>query len=524
MDMGENSKMVMIPVTLKGANYLLWARLAKTALGGRGLWEIVEDGKNPKKKTILGEDGSEVVVAEAGDKKKGQEDLMVLSIIQNSLEASIQEAYSYCETSKELWDTLKKVYGNVSNISRVFEVKKAINTLSQEDTEFDKHFGKFRSLWAELEMLRPVSVDPDVLNERREQDKVFALLFTLNPGYNDLIKHILRSKELPCLEEVCAQIQKEQGSVGLFGGKGDLMLANQAEGVANKGSYRAEEKKVWIWDHCKKKGHGKDKCWILHPHLKPQKFRTPYNDGRANFSGDIGEPSTPAPMRTANATGEGRALASMGGSALSNTQDEAIKRSDIEALIKILKDNSGNKFGTSLHALNCGISLNTLTDLKVSKPLVIDSGASHHMMSDLNLIKNIVPALGNVIIANGERVPIKGICDLRLFNKDSKAFYMPSFTSNLLSVKRATNDLNCSVTFTPNDVYFQDIETSRLLGKGMTKGDLYLLEDTKLSADLSYALNSNFSFPKDVMLHARLGHPHSRALNIMLPRNIISTL
>ncbi|KAF8049265.1 hypothetical protein N665_2257s0001 [Sinapis alba] len=286
MDMGENSKMVMIPVSIKGANYLLWARLAKTALGGRGLWEIVEEGKTLKKKTILGEDGTEVVVADAGDKKRGQEDLMVLSIIQNSLEASIQEAYSYCETSKELWDTLKKVYGNVSNISRVFEVKKAINTLSQEDTDFDKHFGKFRSLWAELEMLRPVTVDPDVLNERREQDKVFALLLTLNPGYNDLIKHILRSKELPCLEEVCAQIQKEQGSVGLFGGKGDLVLANQAEGVANKGSYRAEgvankgsyraeEKKVWICDHCKKKGHGKDKCWILHPHLKPQKFRTP---------------------------------------------------------------------------------------------------------------------------------------------------------------------------------------------------------------------------------------------------------
>ena len=94
---------------------------------------------------------------------------------------------------------------------------------------------------------------------------------------------------------------------------------------------------------------------------------------------------------------------------------------------------------------------------------------------------------------------------------------MPSFTSNLLSVKRATNDLNCSVTFTPNDVYFQDIETSRLLGKSVTKGDLYLLENTKLAADFSHALNFISDFPKDVLWNARLGHPHSRALNIMLP-------
>uniref|UniRef100_A0A0D2ZYX2 Uncharacterized protein n=2 Tax=Brassica oleracea var. oleracea TaxID=109376 RepID=A0A0D2ZYX2_BRAOL len=53
-------------------------------------------------------------------------------------------------------------------------------------------------------MLRPASLDPDVLNERKEQDKVFALLFTLNPGYSDLIKHILRSEKLPSLEELCA--------------------------------------------------------------------------------------------------------------------------------------------------------------------------------------------------------------------------------------------------------------------------------------------------------------------------------
>ena len=507
MDTSENPKMVMIPVTLKGPNYLTWARLAKTALGGRGLWEIVEEGR-PTKKTVLGEDGKEVVVADAGDKKKGQEDLMVLSIIQNSLAPSLQEAYAFCETSKELWDTLKKVYANKSNISKVYEVKGAINSLSQEDTDFDAHFGKFRSLWAELEMLRPATIDPDVLHERREQDKVFALLLTLNPGYDDLIRHILRNKELPSLDEVCAEIQKEHGSVGLFKRKGELVMANQAEGaeskpagVANKGYYKPEEKKVWVCDHCKRKGHGKDKCWILHPHLKPAKFKT---DGRANYSGDVGEAST------AYRTHEGK-----------GNQDESIKKSDIEALIKALKE-SGKTLGSSLSA-SYQLPRSLFTAFQVAhesdrvKPLVIDSGASHHMISDLNLIKNITPAVGNVMIADGNKVPIKGIGELKLFEKESKAFYMPSFTSNLLSVKRVTNDLNCNVIFTPDDVYFQDIDSCRLLGKGVSKGNLYLLEDTKLASDLSVAFNSSFNFPKDVMWHARLGHPHSRALNIMLP-------
>ena len=57
-------------------------------------------------------------------------------------------------------------------------------------------------------MLRPGTSNLDELAERREQDKVFGLMLTLNPSYNSLIKHILRSGKLPDLEEVCAQVQK----------------------------------------------------------------------------------------------------------------------------------------------------------------------------------------------------------------------------------------------------------------------------------------------------------------------------
>ena len=518
--METQTKMVIIPVTLNGPNYLLWSRLVKTALGGRGLWECVVEGKGAKQ-TSLGEDGKEDVDAAKGDgKKEGQADLMVLSIIQNSLAPHILEAYSYCETSKELWDTLQKVYGNVSNISRVFEVKRAINTLTQEDTDFSKHFGKFRSLWAELEMLRPSSVDPEVLNERKEQDKVFALLFTLNPVYGGLIKHILRSDKLPDLEELCAQIQKEQGSVELFGGKGDLILANKAdgaedpvEGAANKGYYKPSDKKVWECDHCKKKGHGRDKCWILHPHLKPQKFRT---DARANYSGDGGESSNS--MRTRNA-GDGNALTNGGGTAMRGTQDETIKKSDLHALIKALKE-SGNTLGLSLNAsykvssAPCGLTTNLNAFDKI-KPLVIDSGASHHMISDAKMIKNIKPISGNVKIANGDRIPIMGEGTINLFDRETKAFYMPSFASNLLSVKRVTTDLNCNVIFSPNEVMFQDIETLKLIGKGVSREDLYLLEDIKTISNSAFS-----SIPvldNDVLWHARLGHPHSRALNILFP-------
>ncbi|KAG7559402.1 Ribonuclease H-like superfamily [Arabidopsis thaliana x Arabidopsis arenosa] len=481
----ENTK-IRAPVTLKGGNYLLWARTMKTILCGRGFWPHIIKSEAPRE-TTTNEEGLEIVLVD--EDKWFQEDQMVLSVLQNSLEASILEGYSYCETPKDLWETLQNVFGNQSNLSRVFEIKKAINELTQGDMEFTQHFGKFRSLWAELEMLRPNTLDPAVINERREQDKVFGLLFTLNPGYNDLIKHLLRADKLQNLEEVCSQIQKEQGSLGLFGSKGELVSGNSSElASANRGNFNTNRGKAPWCDHCKKSGHAKEKCWILHPHLRPARREPRANHATGENLGGQEQAGTSS-----------QALGGNGAAMMASS--DLVRRSDLDALIKALKESSGNAY----HALS---SL---------KPLIVDSGASHHMISDSKLMKNIEPALGNVIIANGDKIPVKGLGDLELFSKKSKAFYMPTFTSNLLSVKRATTDLNCYAIFGPNDVHFQDIETSRVLGHGGTKDGLYVLEDTKLSTPLASHFSSVLVNANNAIWHARLGHPHSRALGLLLP-------
>ena len=56
------------------------------------------------------------------------------------------------------------------------------------------------------------------------------------------------------------------------------------------------------------------------------------------------------------------------------------------------------------------------------------------------------------MIANGDKISIREIGNLKLFDKHSRAFYMPEFTSNLLSIKKCTTYLNCNVIFSPNDV------------------------------------------------------------------------
>ncbi|KAL0641351.1 hypothetical protein Bca4012_102606 [Brassica carinata] len=554
----ENMKM-KVAITFKGSNYLVWSRLVKTTIGSKGLWSHITTGEAPK--LITQEEDQEGVSVDAVDKWQ-QEDMVVMSVLHGSLEPAILEAYSYCESAKELWDTLKKVYGNISNLSRVFEVKQAINNLAQEDMEFTKHLGRFRALWSELEMLRPSTTDPDQLNERREQDKVFVLLLTLNPAYNSLIKHMLRADKLPDLEDVCSQIQKEQGSIGLFGGKGELTLANHASQVdqteapqANKAAAHGkyEDRKFnGNCDHCKKHGHKKSQCWILHPHLKPAKFMKE-REARAHASeGTSGAGSSSRGAEGEGREGDGKALVTYSGAPnIRGNDQDFIRRSEMDALIKMLKENGnthGYSFGASMiadiarmdrvkgneharheytfarnarinHELNAFRSpLNRChTASNITKPLIVDSGASHHMISDTNLIKDIEPTSGHVMIANGDKIPIRGIGNLKLFDKNTRAFYMPEFTSNLLSVKKCTTDLNCNVIFSPNDVKFQDIESSHVIGKGITKGELYLLEELDPVSNYNCSFTTASSINKNALWHARLGHPHGRALNLMLP-------
>ncbi|KAL0702311.1 hypothetical protein Bca4012_058433 [Brassica carinata] len=353
----EHHRAVLIPCTLKGpGNYITWSRMTRAALGGRGLWEHVISSSAPKQIT-QGEDGKEIVVVDEG--KWGQEDLMVLSILHSSLDGPLMDTYSHCTTPKQLWDTLQRVYGNTSNLTRIYEVKRAINTLQQEEGDFTKHLGKYSQLWSELEMLRPSSNDPETLEARSEQDKIFGLFFTLSPSFNDVVRHILREKELPSYDEVCAQLQKEIGSDGLFGGgKGDLPMAHKAEKVENASANKAYFKprgggdKAVTCEHCKYKGHSKTNCWILHPHLRPASTNR-HSQARAQEARAQEHPS-PSSMRLGN---DGRALISTthtGGSTSHalpqpSHEDAFIRKSDIEALIKALNANSGNQ---SINALN----------------------------------------------------------------------------------------------------------------------------------------------------------------------------
>lgn len=92
-------------------------------------------------------------------------------------------------------------------------------------------------------------------------------------------------------------------------------------------------------------------------------------------------------------------------SALMSPESEMIRRTDIDALIKALKKISGN-------TLVISFATSSMSNL-----IIVDFGAFHHMISNTRLIKKIGPDVRHVIIGNGDRIPSKGVGNLKLFDK-----------------------------------------------------------------------------------------------------------
>lgn len=60
-----------------------------------------------------------------------------------------------------------------------------------------------------------------------------------------------------------------------------------------------------------------------------------------------------------------------------------------------------------------------------------------------------------MLVANGMKAPINGMGVLNFFFKEIKdVLFIESFSTNLISIKKLTKELNCNAIFSSNNVIF----------------------------------------------------------------------
>ncbi|WZY94082.1 hypothetical protein YC2023_066411 [Brassica napus] len=365
-------------------------------------------------------------------------------------------------TKSEIEATLGK-----SKLVRAVEDRGVIRGLRQGKDECYQLVGRLREVWSELDVVKAHTSNPRCCQERRKQDVIFSFL----------------------MEEVC-ELVKYTCDVWEMNRKPERWKG----GISCKKGRLRKLSKEWLmkrraWRKDSKSEHLSDRMSVILKRIKDVLQQMVI--GECSYSAYMGE-----------TVGDSAGMRGMD----TKRTDECVTKKEWDELVK------------HVYALATTRSLGAPAKASTSKPIIIDSGATHHMISDKRLISEVKAATGSVMIANGTRIPIEGVGNLKLFEKNSTAFYLPQFTSNLISVKKATVDLDCQVVFRPNEVEFQDLKTGRVIGRGDSKHQLYHLQTTEAPSPVeSVCLSSTTDRCDNLTWHARLGHPHAKAIELILP-------
>lgn len=137
----------------------------------------------------------------------------------------------------------------------------------------------------------------------------------------------------------------------------------------------------------------------------------------------------------------------------------------------------------------------------------MDSGATNHMTSSLNLLSDhtLLPPPQYVHLPNGDRTAITqtDTSTLSMSQSVHNVFYIPDFQCNLFAVSKITRDLQCSVSLYPYFYLFQDLWSGLVKGVGRLHGRLYILNPST-PATTSHHCLSSVSTPLQYTLHQHL--------------------
>lgn len=208
-------------------------------------------------------------------------------------------------------------------------------------------------------------------------------------------------------------------------------------------------------DRCKKPGHTKDTCWVIHG--KPADWKPPRSrDSSANAATSEGDK-----VLTARAP-----------------ESSPFNKEQMEMLQKMLQQTLQNTRTPSAATLANKHNPASAFLVKKGKSNSWIVGASDHMTRDITLFDEYSPCNDNsmVRIADGTdtKLIIKGSI---IISKDitlNSVLYVPKLNCNLLSISKLTHDQNFVTKFLPHLCEFLDLDSRRKISNAKECAGLYL--------------------------------------------------
>jgi hypothetical protein len=192
----------------------------------------------------------------------------------------------YSSTAKEVWEKAKRRYGQQKNFAHIFSLKQELSQIKQSSQSNNELVTEIMSKREELNVYLPPTTDPIETQKRSEMDLIFTYLGALDSSYEPIRSQILASADMPSFDDVVARIEQEQSRRALMNPQ---LTAESENNKAFNTKFsnpnprdptkvpRGNSAADWC-DHCKRTGHSREGCGVLHPHLRPNRSKGEKNN------------------------------------------------------------------------------------------------------------------------------------------------------------------------------------------------------------------------------------------------------
>jgi len=187
-----------------------------------------------------------------------------LAWLLNSVSRDLQPSIVYFKIARDVWIDLQYRYGQ-DNGPRIFELRKEISSLTQENLTINAYYTKFKGLWVEFSNYRTCTCGHQV------EECIMSFLMGLNETYAAVRGQILLMDPVPPLSKVFSLIIQDENQRKVGAAKKmqlDIAIA-LASTLAAKNVKKGRSQCI----HCGAMGHVVDKCFKLHGYPPGYKFK-----------------------------------------------------------------------------------------------------------------------------------------------------------------------------------------------------------------------------------------------------------
>lgn len=239
-----------------GANYAIWSRAMKLALRGKHKLGFL-DGSCVR-------DAQDEGLREQWDRCNA----VVLSWILNTVAPDLQNSLIFFQDARSVWLDLAERFDKVTG-SRIFSLHRELSDLRQGSSTVSAYYTRLRELWEEQSALLPLPScqcdNTKVYAERAQQQNLLQFLVGLNEYYVAARSQILLMSPLPTINQAFAMIAEDEAQRILVSSTRSGPMDNMAMAARgrSRGPGHGRGGPAPICTHCHRRGHVKDKCWLL---------------------------------------------------------------------------------------------------------------------------------------------------------------------------------------------------------------------------------------------------------------------